>query len=141
MKEIKITTKFNIGEKVYTIWNRTVAFPCPICKGKENNCKRCYGAGQLHTSEKIWQVDKEPMEVIGIKILINNDGEQTISYNLHNAKGKCRKRADHCTFTTLEEAQAYCDSLNVNIKSKVEEEIKLVLAEYDAMKKTENSLL
>ena len=142
MQELKINSKFGIGEKVITIWNRAMEFECPICKGKGSfihngykvNCTRCYGSGKLYTDEKMWQVDTEPMEVTGIKISINENGKQNISYNLHNASGRCRKRTDRNTFTTVEEAQAQCDVLNAEIKSKVEEEIRVMQAKYDAMR-------
>lgn len=142
MQELKINSKFGIGEKVITIWNRSIEFTCPICNGEGSfihneykvGCTRCYGAGKSHTEEKIWQVDTEPMEVTGIKISINENGKQNISYNLRNANSHCRKRIDRNTFATVEEAQAYCDVLNKEIKSKVEEEIRVIQAKYDAMK-------
>ena len=60
MQEIKINSKFGIGEKVITIWNRAVEFTCPICKGEDSfihngykvRCTRCYGAGKLYTDEE-----------------------------------------------------------------------------------------
>lgn len=145
MQELKINSKFGIGEKVITIWNRSVEFTCPICKGEGSfvhngykvRCTHCYGAGKLHTEEKIWQVDTEPMEVTGIKISISENGKQNISYNLHNANRQCRKRIERNTFATVEEAQSYCDVLNTEIKSKVEEEIRVIHAKYDAIKEEE----
>lgn len=141
MQEIKVNSKFGIGEKVFTIWNRAMEFECPICKGEGSfihngykvRCTRCYG-GKLHTDEKLWQVDTEPMEVFGIKISINQEGKENISYTLHNANGRSRKRTDKNCFATIEEAQAYCDSLNVEIRAKVEKEIQVMQAKYDAMR-------
>lgn len=146
MQEIKVNSKFGIGAKVFTIWNRAVEFTCPICGGEGSfihngykvRCTHCYGAGKSYTEEKIWQVDTEPMEVTGIKISINENGKQNISYNLHNINGHCRKRTERNTFATVEEAQAQCDALNAEIKSKVEEEIRVIQAKYDAMKETED---
>lgn len=142
MQEIKINSKFGIGEKVITIWNRAMEFECPICKGKGSfihngykvKCTRCYGSGKLYTDEKMWQVDTEPMEVTGIKISINQEGKESISYTLHNANGRSRKRTDKNCFSTIEEAQAYCDDLNVGIMANVEKEIQVMQAKYDAMK-------
>lgn len=142
MQEIKVNSKFGIGAKVYTIWNRSVEFVCPICNGNGSfnhngykvKCTYCHGAGKSHTQEKMWQVDTEPMEVTGIKISINKEGKETISYNLHNANGRCRKRSDRNTFVSIEEAQAYCDALNVEIKAKVEKEIQVMQAKYDALR-------
>ena len=141
MQEIKVNSKFGIGAKVFTIWNRAMELECPICKGEGSfihngykvRCTRCYG-GKLHTDEKLWQVDTEPMEVFGIKISINQEGKESISYTLHNANGRSRKRSDKNCFTTIEEAQAYCDSLNVEIRAKVEKEIQVMQAKYDAMR-------
>ena len=142
MQEIKVNSKFGIGAKVFTIWNRAMEFECPICKGKGSfihngykvKCTRCYGSGNLYTDEKMWQVDTEPMEVTGIKISINQEGKESISYTLHNANGRSRKRTDKNCFSTIEEAQAYCDDLNVGIVAKVEKEIQEMQAKYDAMK-------
>ena len=142
MQELKIDSKFGIGEKVITIWNRAMEFECPICKGKGSfihngykvKCTRCYGSGKLYTDEKMWQVDTEPMEVTGIKISINQEGKESISYTLHNANGRSRKRTDKNCFSTIEEAQAYCDDLNVGIVAKVEKEIQVMQAKYDAMR-------
>ena len=141
MQEIKVNSKFGIGAKVFTIWNRAMEFECPICKGEGSfihngykvRCTRCYG-GKLHTDEKLWQVDTEPMEVFGIKISINQEGKESISYTLHNANGRSRKRSDKNCFATIEEAQAYCDSLNVEIRAKVEKEVQVMQAKYDAMR-------
>lgn len=141
MQEIKVNSRFGIGAKVFTIWNRVMEFECPICKGEGSfihngykvRCTRCYG-GKLHTDEKLWQVDTEPMEVFGIKISINQEGKESISYTLHNANGRSRKRSDKNCFATIEEAQAYCDSLNVEIRAKVEKEIQVMQAKYDAMR-------
>ena len=141
MQEIKVNSKFGIGEKVFTIWNRAMEFECPICKGEGSfihngykvRCTRCYG-GKLHTDEKLWQVDTEPMEVFGIKISINQEGRESISYTLHNTNGRSRKRTDKNCFATIEEAQTYCDSLNVEIRAKVEKEIQVMQAKYDAMR-------
>lgn len=141
MQEIKVNSKFGIGAKVFTIWNRAMEFECPICKGEGSfihngykvRCTRCYG-GKLHTDEKLWQVDTEPMEVFGIKISINQEGKESISYTLHNANGRSRKRTDKNCFATIEEAQAYCDLLNVEIRAKVEKEIQVMQAKYDAMR-------
>ena len=141
MQEIKVNSKFGIGEKVFTIWNRAMEFECPICKGEGSfihngykvRCTRCYG-GKLHTDEKLWQVDTEPMEVFGIKISINQEGRESISYTLHNTNGRSRKRTDKNCFATIEEAQSYCDSLNVEIRAKVEKEIQVMQAKYDAMR-------
>lgn len=142
MQEIKINSKFGIGAKVITIWNRSVEFTCPICKGEGSfvhngykvRCTHCYGAGKSHTEEKIWQVDTEPMEVTGIKISIGTDKKQSITYTLNNAKKHKRKRPERHCFSTIEEAQAYCDDLNVGIMAKVEKEIQVMQAKYDAMK-------
>lgn len=82
----------------------------------------------------MWQVDTEPMEVTGIKISINQEGKESISYTLHNANGRSRKRTDKNCFATIEEAQAYCDDLNVEIRAKVEKEIQVMQAKYDAMR-------
>lgn len=141
MQEIKVNSKFGIGAKVFTIWNRAMEFECPICKGEGSfihneykvRCTRCYG-GKLHTDEKLWQVDTEPMEVFGIKVSINQEGKESISYTLHNANGRSRKRSDKNCFATIEEAQAYCDSLNVEIRANVEKEIQVMQAKYDAMR-------
>ena len=139
MQEIKVNSKFGIGAKVFTIWNRAMEFECPICKGKGSfihngykvKCTRCYGSGKLYTDEKMWQVDTEPMEVTGIKISINQEGKESISYTLHNANGRSIKRTDKNFFATIEEAQAYCDDLNVEIRAKVEKEIQVMQAKYD----------
>lgn len=143
MQEIKVNSKFGIGAKVFTIWNRAMEFECPICKGEGSfihngykvKCTHCYGSGKLYTDEKMWQVDTEPMEVTGIKISINQEGKESISYSLHNASGRCRKRTDKNCFATIEEAQAYCDSLNVEIRAKVEKEIQIMQAKYDVMRR------
>ena len=143
MQEIKVNSKFGIGAKVFTIWNRAMEFECPICKGEGSfihngykvKCTHCYGSGKLYTDEKMWQVDTEPMEVTGIKISINQEGKESISYSLHNASGRCRKRSDRNCFATIEEAQAYCDSLNVEIRAKVEKEIQIMQAKYDVMRR------
>lgn len=143
MQEIKVNSKFGIGAKVFTIWNRAMEFECPICKGDGSfihngykvKCTHCYGSGKLYTDEKMWQVDTEPMEVTGIKISINQEGKESISYSLHNASGRCRKRSDRNCFATIEEAQAYCDSLNVEIRAKVEKEIQIMQAKYDVMRR------
>lgn len=145
MQEIKVNSKFGIGAKVFTIWNRAVEFTCPICGGEGSfihngykvRCTHCYGAGKSYTEEKIWQVDTEPMEVMGIKISIGDNGRQNITYNLQNAKGDCRKRIERNTFSSVEEAQAYCDVLNKETKSNVEDEIKVMQAKYDAMREME----
>ena len=142
MQEIKVNSKFGIGAKVFTIWNRAMEFECPICKGKGSfihngykvKCTRCYGSGKLYTDEKMWQVATEPMEVTGIKISIKQEGKESISYTLHNANGRSRKRTDKNCFATIEEAQAYCDDLNVEIRAKVEKEIQVMQAKYDAMR-------
>ena len=34
MQEIKVNSKFGVGAKVFTIWNRAMEFECPICKGE-----------------------------------------------------------------------------------------------------------
>ena len=81
MQELKINTKFGIGEKVYTIWNRSIGFTCPICngdgaflhKGYKVKCTYCYGSGDVFTHDKMWQVDKEPMTVDSMKISIGAD--------------------------------------------------------------------
>lgn len=143
MQEIKVNSKFGIGAKVFTIWNRAMEFECPICKGDGSfihngykvKCTHCYGSGKLYTDEKMWQVDTEPMEVTGIKISINQEGKESISYSLHNASGRCRKRSDRNCFATIEEAQAYCDSLNAEIRAKVEKEIQIMQAKYDVMRR------
>ena len=142
MQELKINTKFGIGDDVITVWNRSIGFTCPICngdgaflhKGYKVKCTYCYGSGDVFTHDKMWQVDTEPMEVTGIKISINQEGKESISYTLHNANGRSRKRTDKNCFATIEEAQAYCDDLNVEIRAKVEKEIQVMQAKYDAMK-------
>lgn len=141
MQEIKVNSKFGIGAKVFTIWNRAMELKCPICKGEGSfihngykvRCTHCYG-GKLHTDEKLWQVDTEPMEVSGIKISIDKAGKENISYNLQNISNRYRKRPDRYCFSSIEEAQTYCDSLNVEIRTKVEKEIQVMQAKYDAMR-------
>ena len=94
MKEINVNSKFGIGEKVYTIWNRSIGFTCPICngdgailhKGYKVKCTYCYGSGNVFTHDKMWQVDKEPMTVESMKIAIGKDKKQGIAYTLNNAK-------------------------------------------------------
>ena len=66
MKEINVNSKYGIGEKIYTIWNRSIGFTCPICngdgailhKGYKVKCTYCYGSGNVFTHDKMWQVDK-----------------------------------------------------------------------------------
>lgn len=141
MQEIKVNSKFGIGAKVFTIWNRAMEFECPICKGEGSfihngykvRCTCCYG-GKLHTDEKLWQVDTEPMKVSGIKISIDKAGKENISYTLQNISNHYRKRPDRYCFSSIEEAQAYCDLLNVEIRAKVEKEIQVMQAKYDTMR-------
>ena len=101
MKEINVNSKFGIGEKVYTIWNRSIGFTCPICngdgaflhKGYKVKCTYCYGSGNVFTHNNLLQVDKEPMTVESMKITIGTDKKQAIAYTLNNAK-KLYSRTD-----------------------------------------------
>lgn len=146
MKEINVNSKFGIGEKVYTIWNRSIGFTCPICngdgailhKGYKVKCTYCYGSGNVFTHDKMWQVDKEPMTVESMKIAIGKDKKQGIAYTLNNAKKHKRKRPERYCFSTIEEAQGCCDILNMEIKESVENEIKIIQSKYKAVSSTEN---
>lgn len=141
MQEIKVNLKFGIGDNVITIKSKAVEYMCPNCSGKgmverkghSKYCPYCYGSKNLSSREKLWKVDIEPMEITNIKISISSDGNQNISYGSKTAKGNNRKRVESHCFATIEEAQAYCDSLNVEIRAKVEKEIQVMQAKYDAM--------
>lgn len=148
MQKIEINSKFKIGEKVYTIWNRSIGFTCPICngdgaflhKGYNVKCTYCYGSGKVFTHEKLWQVDKEPMIVDSMKIAVGKDGKQSIAYTLNNAKKHKRKRPERYCFTTVEEAQECCDILNMEIKDTVENEIKMMQSKYDIINENTREL-
>lgn len=139
MQEMQVNSKFGIGEKVYTIWNRSMGFICPICNGDGSfihkgyivKCSYCYGSGNVFTHDKMWQVDKEPMTVVSMKIAIDTDKKQAVAYTLNNVKKHKRKRPECYCFSTIEEAQECCDSLNSEIKETVENEIKLIQSQYN----------
>lgn len=141
MQEIKVNSKFGIGDSVVTIKSKSVEYMCPNCKGRgtvkrrehSRYCPHCYGSGNLYSCEKLWEIDAKPIEITNIKISISSDGNQNITYGSKTAKGNKKKRVESHCFTTIEEAQAYCDSLNVEIRAKIEKEIQVMQAKYDAM--------
>lgn len=142
MQEINVNSKFGIGDNVITIKSKAVEYMCPTCSGKgmverkghSKYCPYCYGSGKLRSHEKLWEVDTKPMEITNIKVSISNNGNQNITYGSKSAKGNNKKRVESHCFSTIEEAQAYCDDLNVGIMAKVEKEIQVMQAKYDAMK-------
>lgn len=142
MQEIKVNSKFGIGDNVVTIKSKAVEYMCPTCSGKgmverkghSKYCLYCYGSGKLCSHEKLWEVDTKPMEITNIKISISSDGNQNITYGSKTTKGNKKKRVESHCFTTIEEAQAYCDALNIEVKAKVEKEIQVMQAKYDAMR-------
>ena len=146
MQEIKINSKFGIGDKVVAIKSKAIEYMCPNCNGKgmverKGHCKYCsycYGNGKLSSREKLWEIDTQPMEITNIKISISSDGNQNITYGSKTAKGNNKKRVESHCFATSEEAQTYCDILNVEIRAKAEKEIQTMQAKYDAMKKAED---
>ena len=127
MQEIKVNSKFGIGAKVITVKNKSVEYMCSHCngigqiyqKGKNRICNHCGGSGKLHTHEKLWEVDAEPMEISSIRIFIDNNGNENISYVSHSAKRNRIKRTENHCFVSVDEAQAYCDMLNTQIREKV----------------------
>lgn len=142
MQEIKVNLKFGIGDNVITTKSKAVEYMCPTCsgngtverKGYPKYCPHCYGSGNLHSCEKLWEVDTKPMKITNIKISISSDGNQNITYGSKTANGNNRKRVESHCFDTIEEAQAYCDSLNVEIRAKVGKKIQVMQAKYDAMR-------
>ena len=141
MQEIKVNSKFGIGARVITVKNKSVEYMCSYCngigqiyhKGKNRICNHCGGSGKLHTHEKVWEVDAEPMEISGIRIFIDNNGNESISYVFHSAKGNRIKRSENHCFVSVEEAQAYCGMLNAEIREKVKKEIQILHDKYDVI--------
>lgn len=82
MKEINVNSKFGIGEKVYTIWNRSIGFTCPICngdgailhKGYKVKCIYCYGSGNVFTHDKM---TKAHFTIMGIMLSVQNAKQNT----------------------------------------------------------------
>lgn len=142
MSSIMINPKFSVGDKVYAIWYRSVGVTCPVCNGEKylsnvdnkEKCLHCYGRGKLFTQEKLWQLLKEIMTVDSIKITINKDDEISIAYTLNNMKGHKRRRPECYCFASENEAQAYCDELNTDVKDTIDNEIKLIQTENKAAK-------
>lgn len=139
MQEIKVNSKFGIGAKVITVKNKSVEYMCSHCngigqiyhKGKNRCCNHCGGSGKLHTHEKVWEVDAEPMEISSIRIFIDNNGNESISYVFRSAKGNRIKRSENHCFESVDEAQAYCDVLNAQIRETIEKEIQMLQDKYN----------
>lgn len=129
MQEIKVNSKFGIGEKVFTIWNRAMEFECPICKGEGNkiidgykfNCTLCTGFGFLNPRKK------KEYQVVGlntitlVKTITQLQGKElvpqtVITYNVKSEEGTLREVPEHHLFTDGEEAIKYCSLLNKEVE-------------------------
>ena len=127
---MEITTKFNLGQKVYPIrsFRKELITTCPICDGigevtiagKEYTCPECYGSGtRTHVEPQKWQVINEYISKIG-KIAVELYAEpyqkrnhDRILYMLEASgvrSGSFHNEDD--LFATIEEALAECERRN-----------------------------
>lgn len=110
-----LSTRFDIGDKAYTIRyeNRTV--PCPLCQNgktsvESSNCPCCHGEKVIKLPEKAWVTLKDPMKISRIRFSLSS-GCYTVRY-----KGKCGvgsvERGEDNLFPTYKKAVERCNFLN-----------------------------
>ena len=108
---MEIRTKFNVGDKVWTIRQSEVAEKCPICNGKEKikiknkkyRCPECDGDGYIRKLYPEWVVFDRKREIKEIIIDIDRELIYSVEYNKYDAKD---------CFATKEQAQKECDRRN-----------------------------
>lgn len=124
MSEWKIKTKFDIGDKVYTIQKEKVKISCHICKGlkkiKYNNmdmkCPECAGKGVFISDDTISMVRENPFTVSMIKVSIDNRNGVEIKYKCGDEYGNRTNRKESNLYKTVKQAQKACDELNTEKK-------------------------
>lgn len=105
---MEIKTKFNVGDKVWTINQGEVQEKCPICNGKERvkiknksyMCPECNGDGYVKKLHPEWKVFYYKREIW--RLIINRSKEE-----IYSVEGNEYKVKD--CFATKEEAQKECD--------------------------------
>lgn len=121
---LNVDNKFEIGEECYTAYRKPIHYKCPICDGngrfKHNGydilCKNCNGSGKLHNPKQfVMEVCKVRVRRVMASIGSN---ESAISYKIDfidtgEIYVKSKKRGEDYLFKSQEEAQMYCDKLNV----------------------------
>ena len=127
---MEITTKFNLGQKVYPIrsFRKELITTCPICdgigevtiSGKEYTCPECCGSGTRTLVEpQKWQVVDEYISKIG-KIAVELYAERYQKRNEGHTRymlgatgvGSGTLWNEDDLFATIEEAQAECERRN-----------------------------
>lgn len=108
---MNIKTKFNVGDKIWTIYETEPIEKCPLCNGaemvkiKNKNyiCPECKGNGYITKKYFEWVVFVYAKEII--KIIINHDKKliYSVGHNEYDAKD---------CFLTKAEAQTECDRRN-----------------------------
>lgn len=115
------------GKNVTQFYRKPIHYKCPICEGngrfKHNGydilCKNCNGSGKLHNPKQfVMTVCKVRVRRVMASIGSN---ESAISYKIDfidtgDIYVKSKKRGENYLFKTHEEAQKYCDELNVQIE-------------------------
>lgn len=121
---LNVDNKFEIGEECYTAYRKPIHYKCPICEGngrfKHNGydilCKNCNGSGKIHNPKQfVMEVCKVRVRRVMASIGSN---ESAISYKIDfidtgDIYVKSKKRGEDYLFKSQEEAQMYCNKLNV----------------------------
>ena len=131
--DLYINTKFEVGQEVYyvRISNKPIEQKkiCGVClgvgtfiyNGYKCNCPKCGGHGEIITDKRYVQintVDDIKWRITSIKIIVDRDKDINLRYNItpitnNDYYGYSKTTAlEYELFTTLEEAQLYCDEQN-----------------------------
>lgn len=133
--ELYRKTKFDVGQTVYRVFEieKTVnqKVTCDICcgdgkityKGYRWGCPKCHGNGELITGTKnvIMRDVDIPRKITSIRLIADKNKSIMLRYIL-NTPDYClssKSALENELFTTMEEAEAYCeekDLENVNIE-------------------------
>ena len=117
-----INNKFEIGEECFSVYRKPVKYTCPICEGEGSfvhnghdiHCRNCNGSGLLHNAH---QFVMDVCEVRVRRIVANIfTGEMTVKYKIDVVDDSCAKiknRGEDHLFKTREEAEKYCEEVNV----------------------------
>lgn len=116
-----IKTKFNIGDKLYTLEAFRLSEDCPICKGEgvvisgglAYPCYKCRYTGKVESKEFEYKIKAEQHVIINVQTS-NGRGNCNINYKTQCKGVRGGKIKEEMLFRNIEEAQTKCNELNIN---------------------------
>ena len=107
---MKIETKFEVGQTVWSIRWLLPLIKCPACNEEliRIECPKCGTTGTAGTdTARKWEVDEHPITLTEIEIRVKNAGTRIeccgIDQHFYN---------ENAVYASQEEAQAECDKRN-----------------------------